>query len=30
MLRETLREVGLALEEHVVKTADGYHLTVHR
>ena len=29
-LRETLREVGLGLEEHLVKTADGYHLTVHR
>ena len=29
-LRETLREAGLGLEEHIVKTADGYHLTVHR
>ena len=29
-LRETLREAGLGLEEHLVRTADGYHLTVHR
>ena len=29
-LRETLREAGLGLEEHHVRTADGYHLTVHR